>query len=59
MPNLPVESSPPAPEGKVAPAGTDRKPWHAPTLTQVALQVTGQASGTTTDKGGMTTVDVG
>ncbi len=47
-----------ASDAKTPPAA-ERKPWHAPSLTQVALQVTGQASGTTDDKAGSETINLG
>ena len=39
---------PPSQPEQLAPA-RGRRPWHRPTLTQVALQVTGQGSGQFTD----------
>ncbi len=39
-----------------SPAPAERKPWHAPTLTQVALQVTGVGSGQTQDNDGSSTL---
>ena len=49
---MPESSALPTPASLPQPA--DRKPWHAPTLTQVALIMTGFASGQFLDGDGST-----
>jgi len=41
---MPESSALPIPPASL-PQPADRKPWHAPTLTQVALEITGLLSG--------------
>jgi hypothetical protein len=50
MPDTPAQPLAAAPDAQ-APQSAERKPWHAPTLTQVALQVTALLSGEGGDKG--------
>jgi len=50
---MPESSALPTPASLPQPA--DRKPWHAPTLTEVTLQVTALLSGTGQDNVGRTT----
>jgi len=56
MPEADVMPSAEAQPATPQPAG--RKPWHAPTLTEVTLQVTGQLSGSGQDNVGRTTTVV-
>ena len=58
MPDSPAQPTTPALEVKAEPAAADRKPWHAPTLTQVALQITGLLSGEGLDQNQSSTTDV-
>jgi len=53
MTDTPAQLPATAPDAKAQPAAA-RKPWHAPTLTQVALIMTGFASGQFLDGDGST-----